>query len=304
MLATIDIGTNTINLLIAEASETGFQTVLFERIPARLGKGGMKEGILTEEAMMRGLDALQGHKDNCDTHGVSAIKVTATSAVRSASNGADFVNRVKEELGLEIEVIDGEREAELIWKGVRLTGLLDREVGLIMDIGGGSTEFILADAEQVHWKKSYDLGVTRLAERFQAPDPFTDVAEQEMNEALTEELEELWSAMRAVPCQRLIGASGSFNSISTMLVGGDLDKVLPIHQAIDLQAYTSLSLTLRRSGFHQRYAIPGLVPDRVDTIPYSVLLIDAVLGSQPQWTMERSSYALKEGVMAEMMAQS
>ena len=83
-----------------------------------------------------------------------------------------------------------------------------------------------------------------------------------------------------------------------------MERVLPIHQAIDIQAYTSLSLTLRRSGFHQRYAIPGLVPDRVDTIPYSVLLIDAVLGSQPQWTMERSSYALKEGVMAEMMAQS
>ena len=259
---------------------------------------------LTEEAMNRGLDALQTHKENCEKHQVSAIKVIATSAVRSASNGADFVKRVKEELGLEIEVIDGEREAELIWKGVRLTGLLDHEVGLIMDIGGGSTEFILADAEQVHWKRSYDLGVTRLAERFQAPDPFTEPAEREMNEALIEELEELWTALRAAPCQRLIGASGSFNSISTMLVEGDLGKVLPIHQAIDVRAYETLSLTLRRSRFHQRYAIPGLVPDRVDTIPYSVLLIDTVLASQPLWTIERSSYALKEGVMAEMMARS
>ncbi|MDA0973898.1 MAG: hypothetical protein O2867_09205, partial [Bacteroidetes bacterium] len=94
------------------------------------------------------------------------------------------------------------------------------------------------------------------------------------------------------------------NSISTMLVEGDLGKVLPIHQAIDVRAYETLSLTLRRSRFHQRYAIPGLVPDRVDTIPYSVLLIDTVLASQPLWTIERSSYALKEGVMAEMMARS
>ena len=300
-LAVIDIGTNTINLLVAHEQSRSFITEYFERIPAKLGKGGMALGILTPEAMDRGMEALEKHKKSCAEKGVEMIKVTATSAVRSASNGHDFVHRVKTELGLDIEIIDGDREAELIWKGVKLTGLLHKATGLIMDIGGGSTEFILADAQQIFWKKSYDLGVTRLAERFQAPDPFTESTEQEMRLILETELKELWEALERYPCNRLIGASGSFNSLSTMLAGGEVDELHPVHEPINLDAYTKLSDTLRHTGYEDRSLIPGLVPDRVDTIPYSVLLIDTVIRNADIGSMQRSSYALKEGVMAEMM---
>jgi exopolyphosphatase/guanosine-5'-triphosphate,3'-diphosphate pyrophosphatase len=300
-LAVIDIGTNTINILVASKNSNGFHTEFFDRIPAKLGKGGMKKGILTEEAMQRGLDALSTHRDSCTLHGVHQVKVTATSAVRSASNGQDFVKRVKEKLNLEIEIIDGDREADLIWKGVRLTGLLNQERGLIMDIGGGSTEFILADENQVFWKKSYDLGVTRLAERFKAPDPFTEKAEEQMMADLKTDMKEVWEALARYPTQRLIGASGSFNSLSMMLAEGRIEELHPIHESIDMHSYVSLSMKLRRSPFQKRESIPGLVPDRVDTIPYSVLLIDTMLKNSDLNDILRSSYALKEGLMGEMM---
>jgi exopolyphosphatase / guanosine-5'-triphosphate,3'-diphosphate pyrophosphatase len=296
-LAVIDIGTNTINILVASKNSNGFHTEFFDRIPAKLGKGGMEEGILTDEAMQRGLEALSTHRDSCKLHGVHQVKVTATSAVRSASNGQDFVKKVKEKLNLEIEIIDGDREADLIWKGVRLTGLLDQERGLIMDIGGGSTEFILADANQVYWKKSYDLGVTRLAERFKAPDPFTEQAEKQM----MSDMQEVWEALARYPTQRLIGASGSFNSLSMILAEGRIEELHPIHESIDMHSYVSLSEKLRRSLFQERESILGLVPDRVDTIPYSVLLIDTMLKNSDLNKMLRSSYALKEGLMGEMM---
>lgn len=300
-LAVIDIGTNTIKLLIARTEGEQFISEHFNRLPAQLGKGGMEKGLITDDAIQRGIDILSQIDVKCKESQVDTIKVTATSAVRSASNGMDFVNKVKEEIGLEIEVIDGDREAELIWKGVRLTGLLDGETGLIMDIGGGSTEFIIADSREVIWKKSYDLGVTRIAERFRAADPFDETSEATMGNALEEDMQELWQALQFHPVSRLIGASGSFNSISLMLAQGDEDSIPAVWEQIDLNKYQFLSERLRRSDFNSRKEIPGLVPDRVGTIPYSALLIDILLRRAAMKKLFRSTYALKEGLMGEMV---
>ncbi|NND94878.1 MAG: phosphatase [Flavobacteriales bacterium] len=301
MIAVIDIGTNTMKLLIARKEGHHFISEHFDRLPAKLGKGGMKKGILTEDAIQRSIEILSQFKTDCETRKVDRIKVTATSAVRSASNGREFVAQVKTDLGLEIEVIDGEREADLIWKGVKLTGLLDGDIGLIMDIGGGSTEFILADNEEVIWKKSYDLGVTRIAERFQSPDPFDTASEMKMNSELDKDMSELWQILRYHPVKRLIGASGSFNSISLMLAQGEEDLVPEVWEQIEIDRYKFLSERLRRSDFDTRSVIPGLVPDRVDTISYSALLIDLVLKKGKIQALYRSTYALKEGLMDEIM---
>ncbi len=301
-IAVIDIGTNTIKLLIARQEGNLFKSEHFNRLPAQLGKGGMESGCITPEAIQRGMDILSQFNADCISREVDTIKVTATSAVRSASNGMDFVKKVKDEIGLEIEVIDGDREAELIWKGVRLTGLLDAEPSLIMDIGGGSTEFIIADSKEVIWKKSYDLGVTRIAERFKAPDPFDEASEAKMILELEEDMEELWQALHFHPVKCLIGASGSFNSVSLMLAQGDEASLPEIWEQIDINEYSFLSDRLRRSDFESRSRIPGLVPDRVGTIPYSALLIDILLKKGQMSTLYRSTYALKEGLMGELLA--
>jgi exopolyphosphatase/guanosine-5'-triphosphate,3'-diphosphate pyrophosphatase len=300
-IAVIDIGTNTINLLVAEMPNGVVQTHHFSRIPARLGAGGMQEGVLTDAAMQRGLKAILQHQSDCRAEEVSRIKVTATSAVRTASNATVFTDLIKHETGLDIEVIGGEREAELIWKGVRLTGLLDDGPGLIMDIGGGSTEFILADAERVFWMKSYRLGVTRLMERFKAPDPFTLASELAMKEEISRELLELKAAFEDCKVKRLIGASGSFNSIDLMLFGGDESAVPLIKNRLPLADYHTLSAQLRNMPSAGRASIPGLIADRVDTIPYSALLIDLILEQYDLDEVWRSSYALKEGVLSELI---
>lgn len=297
--ASIDIGSNTINLLIAKASVSGLETVFFERIPALLGKGGMQQGILTPEAIARGLKALAAHKASCEEYGVTDITTTATSAVRSASNGSDFVAQVKADVGLDVEVISGDREAELIWKGVRLTGLLDRQLGLIMDIGGGSTEFILGSREKILWKKSYPHGVTRLKERFELSDPFIEHDETLMKRNIAEEWSEMIHQVKEAGCQRLIGASGSFNSLSLMLAKGDESALGPIQQEIGIQPYRALSEFIRNSPPMMRKRLDGLVPDRVDTIGYSCALIDLVLDECAIKEVWRSSYALKEGVISE-----
>lgn len=260
---------------------------------------------LTDEAMSRGLHAICEHLDTCEEWLVDRedIRVTATSAVRSARNRQLFIDSVYDETGLHIEVIDGQREAELIWKGVRLTGLLDEKPALIMDIGGGSTELILADANRVHWMKSYDLGVTRIKERFEASDPFSTEDEAQMRAVLEEELSALWEAFEAFPVRSLIGASGSFNSLDLMLACGDSESLPDIKNRIPVNDYRMMSMDLRRKERTDRAAILGLIPDRVDTMPYSVLLIDTVIERLGIDVMWRSSFALKEGLVSEVLGE-
>ena len=301
--AVIDIGTNTINLLIVSPEGNGYRTEFFDREPAKLGEGGMMTSTLTDTAIWRAIRALAAHRQTCEEWGVgqSDIKVTATSAVRSARNREEFVLQVLDATGMEIEVIDGQREAELIWKGVRITGLLDEGPALIMDIGGGSTEFILADAKQVRWMKSYDLGVTRIKEYFNASDSFSEREEGHIRARLEAALSELRDEFKAFPVKTLIGASGSFNSLVLMLAEGDRESLLPVQNEILLADYQALSMKLRRTGRPERAAIPGLIPDRIDTMPYAALLIDYVTERLGIESILRSSHALKEGLVSEMI---
>ena len=136
----IDCGTNTFNLLVAEVTEDNVWSVLFEnKIPVKLGAGGFEKKTIVPSRFIRGLDALHCHANNMRNFEVSKAFAFATSAVREAENGNDFVKVAKEQTGISIDVIDGQKEAELIWKGIRQTIDLGDSPALIMDIGGGST---------------------------------------------------------------------------------------------------------------------------------------------------------------------
>src|SRR5512133_199064 len=151
--AVIDIGTNTCNLLIANILQGGnFETVYDRKLPVKLGRGGIYNRLLLPEAIERGISALQSHSDTISKYGVQKIKVVGTSALRGAANRGEFLEKVKQLLGWDIEIIDGELEAELIFRGVRLS--LPEGIGkyLILDIGGGSIEFILANNNDILWR--------------------------------------------------------------------------------------------------------------------------------------------------------
>ncbi|MBC8082509.1 MAG: phosphatase, partial [Hymenobacter sp.] len=172
-LALIDMGTNTFHLLIVELPEerhAGPLVLLRTKVGVRLGEGGISKGEIAPAAFARALHTLDAFQEEIELHQVTEVRATATSAVRVARNGPELVQTIFEQTGIRVEIITGEREAELIAIGVRQAVPLGREVHLIVDIGGGSVEFILADAATIFWKQSFEIGAQRLLDMF-FPDP-------------------------------------------------------------------------------------------------------------------------------------
>ena len=169
------MGTNTFNLLIAELdNKGGYKPVYRSKVGVKLGEGSFEKKYITEAAMKRSFLALEAQISAIKTQYCDRLLAFATSAVRGASNAADYVQKVKDLYGINIHVIDGDREASMIYNGVQLSGALIKDNVLIMDIGGGSTEFIVANDEEILWKKSYELGVSRLLEKFKPENPITE----------------------------------------------------------------------------------------------------------------------------------
>ncbi|MCE9538076.1 MAG: phosphatase, partial [Bacteroidetes bacterium] len=166
-IAVIDLGTNTFNLLIVEvSSDKTYELVFQTKISVKLGEGGINKGFIAPLPFNRGIDALKVHKQTIEKYNVGKVYAIATSAIRGASNGAEFVAKANEECNIDVQVISGDKEAETIYYGVRDAVKMSDEVSLIIDIGGGSTEFIIANKHQIFWKQSFLLGVARLLEMF------------------------------------------------------------------------------------------------------------------------------------------
>jgi len=215
-VAIIDCGTNTFNLLVKEKVEGKWKTLFKTKLPVKLGEGGFSENVLRPNRMARGLDALYSYKNVIDSLEVKDVRVFATSAVREASNGNEFVAKVKKHLNLDMEVISGDREAELIFEGVVQTTEEIKEDFLIMDIGGGSTEFIFVRDQKPLWRKSYLLGVSRIHGML---NPASRINQDDVNRLrghLNKELLDLISFLKENPVRVLVGSSGSFDTLFDM----------------------------------------------------------------------------------------
>lgn len=171
-LASIDIGTNTFRLLISDLNNEGelHQKVIRREI-TRLGGGFTATGGLTEDSMSRGFATLSAFSELLKEHKVDEVRAVATSVVREAPNGREFVRRVKEKTGLDVEVIDGDEEALLALKGVLSCITVKTSDALVFDIGGGSTEYILSSLGSPVYSESLKLGVVHAAETFLHSDP-------------------------------------------------------------------------------------------------------------------------------------
>ena len=180
--AIIDIGTNTFNLLVFEGD---MHILHAEELPVFLGRGGIEKGIIADDAMERGKNVLRMLVSKAGSLRANHISVFGTSALRNAKNGAELVNFAQQELGIMISVISGNEEAELILAGVRQAVAFTRKPMLIMDIGGGSIEFILATDKALMWKRSFELGVTRLRDRIPVSDPITLSEEERIAQHLS-----------------------------------------------------------------------------------------------------------------------
>lgn len=303
--AIIDLGTNTFNLLIAERDGNGWKQVFNTKIAVKLGEGGMNQSKITEAAFDRGLDAMSRHVKTMQEWSVKKQLAFATSAIRSSTNGQEFVQAVRDNTGIEVEVIDGNREAELIHKGVAQTNWLSDKTDLIVDIGGGSSELILATSKKVLWKQSFDLGVSRLLERLKPSDPNSKKDIQNLESTLKEELSPLFEAVENYNVHSLIGSSGSFDSVVEMIAARENPSVevnvMSKHHAITNEEFEWLYETLLPTTIEERLHFPGLVTMRAEMIVFSMIIIRFLLKKLEIKNLRHSAYALKEGALFELM---
>lgn len=303
-VAIIDLGTNTFNLLVVNIFEGQTQAVYHAKMPVKLGEGGFGEGKLLPEAMKRGEHAFASLVQKARDWGAEHVVGFATSAVRSAANGAAFGQMLLDATGIQIEIISGSREAELIYKGVQTTGVLTSHLSLIMDIGGGSTEFIIADQHQILWMESYPLGVARILEKIGKSDPITPAFRMLMEEVLDGQLGDLFEQVKRHQVQVLVGSSGSFDSFVDML--SDHPDTFPSERSpyslISGDALSKLHHKLMQSTRPEREKMPGLIDLRVDFIVYASIFVQYILKRTGIPTIYQSAHSLKEGVLAELIA--
>jgi exopolyphosphatase/guanosine-5'-triphosphate,3'-diphosphate pyrophosphatase len=301
----IDLGTNTFNLLIAEIDDKGgYKPIYRSKVGVKLGEGSFEKNYITEAAMQRAFVALEAQINAIKNAYSDRILAFATSAVRGASNGEDFVKKVKELFGVNIHVIDGDREAAMIYNGVQLTGALSSEPSLIMDIGGGSTEFIVANEEEILWKKSYELGVSRLLEKYRPEDPIGKHTLDKMEADLTSAIEEVFSTVGREGIKTLIGCSGSFETFSDVLAHRDgtfEETVTQSTLAYDREGLDGLLNELIGSTRIEREAMDGMAAMRVNMIVMSAILVRMVLRNTEIAQVKLSRYSLKEGVPFEVL---
>ena len=304
-VAVIDLGTNTFHILIAEVEAGGSYRIAERlRLPVMIGKGGINQGLITEEGQQRALEALQQFADLIKTRNVKHVRATATSAFRNAHNGAALVQRIREETGIVVDIIDGNREAEYIFGGVQEALSLGQEPVLVMDIGGGSVEFILSSNQQIRWKQSFEIGAQRLLDRFDIQDPISDENREELTAYFHETLADLLTAAQQWQPSTLVGASGTFETLCDIhahqhhLTVADDACELPM----SADSFSDILQELMQKNRVERLAMSGMVEMRVDMIVVAAWLIQFVLEELGIKKLRVSAYALKEGVLQELIA--
>ncbi len=304
-IAIIDLGTNTFNILIVEVDQNKTTKQLFQtKIPVKLGEGGINKGFIAPIPFQRGIDALVQYQLIIDEYNVDKTFAFATSAIRSADNGMEFVRVAKEKTGIEVQVISGDKEAELIYYGVRSAVKMTNETSLIIDIGGGSTEFIIANKDQIFWKQSFLLGAARLLEIFNPSDPITDKEIETITNYLRQELKPLLDTVQKYPITELIGSSGSFDSLAEMIAhrfySPEILKDITEYE-FQLDDCSAIYDSIIKSTKAERTAMKGLVLMRVDMMVISSVLVHFVVSELEIKKMRLSTYSLKEGVLWEVM---
>jgi exopolyphosphatase / guanosine-5'-triphosphate,3'-diphosphate pyrophosphatase len=304
-IAILDLGTNTFHLLIVDAGSDGvFKKVFKSKLVVKLGAGAIHKNYISEIPFRRGKKALAHYRQVMVRHEVDRSFAFATSAIRSASNGPEFVKQISEEIGIDIQVISGDEEAELICLGVRQCLELGDKPSLILDIGGGSTEFIIANNSQIFWKQSFNIGAARLLEMFKPSDPVTEIEVKALEEFLDQMLAPLVPKMEELNVQSLAGSSGSFDTFAEMIGylyhGRNVIKNAD-HYRFNLEEYFQLHEILLRSTSAERMEMKGLIKMRVDMIVLASICTNFVLRKFRIQEMQLSKYALKEGALWKIM---
>ncbi|HTP04548.1 MAG TPA: Ppx/GppA phosphatase family protein [Nitrospirota bacterium] len=309
ILAGIDIGTNTLRLLVAEIGPATFQELCSERRITRLGQNLDRTGMLSSEALQRSISALLDFRDCIGRHHVLHTAAIGTSALRKASNTLEFVYDVKKRTGLDIRVITGEEEARLtllgvssMLKGVRSTAAADQlGSSLVIDIGGGSTEFIMTRPGEEPEMLSLALGAVYLTERLIVHDPPSHEELELLRRVVRTELSMHDEILGRDPAGILIGTAGTVTTLAAMEQKlTEYDPVKINGFILTREAIAGIVSVLSRSMLEDRKNIRGLEPGREDIILAGAIVAQEIMERYGYPMMVVSDWGLREGILIDL----
>jgi|Deesub1362A_J573_1020465.scaffolds.fasta_scaffold00027_12 exopolyphosphatase/guanosine-5'-triphosphate,3'-diphosphate pyrophosphatase len=301
-LASVDVGSNTLRLLIGRASKEGFVPVRYERVITRLASGITETGVLGKAEMEKTLQVLKDFSEIIGRCGVRHVKAVGTSALREAKNSGEFLNRVLSETGINIEVISGQKEAELTAKGVLSSLPLDKkqQMSLIVDIGGGSTEWILCREEEVLRRGTIPVGVVKLVDKYIKSDP----PSKEEIQGLGVEAEGVAETVKKNVIAYtdsdmiLIGTAGTATTLAAIdLELEDYSREKVHGHEISLDRLKELFFMLVSLSLKDRSNVKGLEPERADLIIPGILLTIKLIEALNGRNILISDHGLLEGAL-------
>lgn len=298
--AVIDLGTNTFSLIIvAHNTDLGFKIIHREGRFVKLAEGGIKE--INAVAFERAIETMKAFAEILQQYGIKQVQAFGTAALRTATNGIALTEAIEKETGIAVQIISGAHEAELIYKGVTQAVALAEKQVLIMDIGGGSVEFIIANGEGVLWAQSFPVGVAVLRNQFHKKEPISKDEISELQGFLSEELAPLYAALERYTVDGLIGASGTFDVLERKLPTA---HKAPLHTAVSAADFYPLLQEVVAATYEERREIKDIPAYRADMLVVALLLIEVILERTQVQRIIASPYAMKEGILQTMVEAS
>jgi len=300
-VAVIDLGTNTCNLLIAELDSYGYEILHQSKQLVKLGDDKIRENEISAPATSRVLESFQIHQKIISEYQAEKVRVVATSAVRTAENKIDFLDQISENSGWLVRLISGEKEAEMIFEGVLLAFNEFKNPALILDIGGGSNELILASEKKILWKESQPAGMARIINRFKIFDPVRTNEIKQLQNYFFEWHKNAFEKCKAENVKTLVGCSGAFDTIADVIDQVNPGEKMRKTQEISISDFYKVFKTLIKSTREQRLLMKGMDMVRVDLIVPAVILIEHLISKTGISQIIQTDFALREGVLFEMM---
>ena len=305
-LAAIDIGSNSVRLLVAEALRGSTYRILDEeREPTRLGRSVSAKGQLDDESMERTITALQTFKQIAAGYQATSLRTIATCAVREARNGPEFCRRVREQVGLEVEVISGDREARLAFSSVQNAFDLSGKNVIVADIGGGSTEVVFATGNLIESIFSTPLGAVRLTEQFSLGEGATPETFQRDIARMDAEIATILKKRTTRPLfapHFLVGCGGTFTTLAELVMAAKKEVDIPVAgYKVSHAEVRHLLDRLLKMPLRSRRSMAGMTPDRADIILAGLSIIDALMKRFRVNTLMIHTRGVRDGLVREMI---
>ena len=296
-IGAIDIGTNSMRLLIADIIDNEIVNQSKYINTTRMGQDVDSNGIISKEAIDRNIKALKEFYNKAKEERCQEIYCIGTSALRDAKNGNDFVNRAKIDIGIDIEIISGKKESLLGFRGV-LKGIKEKENILVIDIGGGSTEFILGSYDKILFARSENIGALRMTEKFIQNDPVKKEELLEIEVFTKKIIKDIKDYLKDKKIDKVVGIGGTMTSISAMNQELEVYSMDKVHNSkVELKDIDNILQKLIYMTLNDKKTLKGLQAKRADIITAGVKILEIIVKELEIDQITISEYDNLEGLV-------